>query len=111
MEDVVSDAADNDNGRPCAFNGCLSPQFRALVLGADLHGLHAGLCLGTGFEDAIIHDGGRGRRLLVHDGALLRRRVADHVVFGGDRCLRDSRWGRKCNKRAQNKFLHSRSSC
>ena len=55
---------------------------------ADLHGLHAGLCFGPGFKDAVVDNGSCGRRLLIHHDALLRRRITDNVVFSGNRRLR-----------------------
>ena len=59
----------------------------ALVLRADLDGLHSRLGLGAGLVDAVADNrrGGHGR-LLVDDGALLRRGVPNDVEF---RCLRE----------------------
>jgi hypothetical protein len=49
----------------------------------------------------VVDDGRRGRWLLVHDGALFRRRIAHHVVFlVNRRGLRQRRRGNKCNKPA-----------
>ena len=79
-----------------ALTGPISVRVRA-----DLQGLHACFCFGPGFENSVVDNGGRGSRLLVHDPALLRRRVADYVVFlvNGGR-LRQRRGGGKSNERA-----------
>jgi len=68
-------------------------------VGADLHRLHAGLGFGPCFEGAVVDDGRCGcGRLLVDDGAFLRRCIMHDVVFG--RGLRESRSDGECCHRA-----------
>jgi hypothetical protein len=63
------------------------------MLGANLHGLHAGFGFRTGLENTVI-DHGRCRRrwLLVDDGALLRGGVSHDVKLSR---LRISTGGRE----------------
>ncbi len=59
-----------------------------------MHGranLHGRLRVGPGPNgDSIVDDAGYACRLLVNDDTLLRRRVADEIILGGDRRLRKS---------------------
>jgi hypothetical protein len=75
---------------------------------AHVHLLQAGLRFGPGLEDAEADysrwgrlDIRGGRRPLVHDGALLRRGIANDVVFlVMDFRLGARRRSRECNERA-----------
>ena len=57
---------------------------------ADLDGLHAGFCFGPSFKNSVVDNGSRGRRLSIHDPALLRRRVANYVRITALLALRAS---------------------
>src|SRR4051794_32347799 len=78
---------------------------RSLV-GADFHGLHAGLGFGPCLEGAVVDDGRCGcRRLLVDDGALFRRRIANNVILG--RGLRKGGSNsERCDRTSEQKLFH-----
>ncbi|MDX6614318.1 MAG: hypothetical protein QOD75_3504 [Blastocatellia bacterium] len=96
---------------PLARNGHSTIRHHALVLRADLHRFHAGFGFGPGLERPVVdHGRRRSGRLLVDDGAFLRRRIAYHVKFRDGRLRKGRRDSERSNGSRNQKFLHVSSS-
>lgn len=94
----------------CPPTICVPLRAERSVLSADFHGLHASLGFRPGFEHAVIDNRRRCRRRpFVDNGALLGRRIPDHVKFSGGLCICTS--GREGEDAGQQQLLHIFLQC